>query len=324
MKLPHRRQFLHLAAGVAALPAVSRIASAQTYPTRPVRLVVATGPGTPVDVIARLIGPTLSGRLHQPVIVENQPGANGNNAAEAVANSVADGHTLLIVGGAQAINATLYENSKFDLLRDIAPVAGLIRTPLIVAVSPSGPAKSIPELISYAKANPGKLKMAANNAGPQHLAGEQFKIMAGIDMMHVHYRDEPLSLAAVADDQAQVTFATMAVALDAVRAGKVRVLAVTTATRSDVLPDVPTVGEFVPGYVTFGFAGIGAPRNTSGEVIALLNREIKAMLDDPAIKAGLAERALDPFLGSPADFGQLIADVIKMWRTVAKASGVKP
>jgi tripartite-type tricarboxylate transporter receptor subunit TctC len=323
--LGHRRNFLHLAAGAAALPAMSRSAWAQAYPTRPVRWVVGSGAGSPIDVIARLIGPVLSERLGQPLVIENLLGANGNIAAETVANSVPDGYTLLLVGGANAINVTLRESVKFNLLRDIAPVAGLIRTPFIMAVSPSVPARTVPEFIAYAKANPGRVSMAsAGNGTPQHIAGEQFKIMSGVNMVHMPYRDEPLALAAVGDDRAQVIFATMAVSIAAVRTDKVHVLAVTTATRSDVLPDIPTVGEFGPGYVTFGFAGIGIPSNTPVEVIQILNRQVNAALVDPAIKASLSERLLNPFHGSPADFGKLIAEVTEMWGKVVKVAGIEP
>jgi len=314
-----------MAAGAVGLPALSRVARAQTYPTRPVRWVGGGGAGTSIDVIARLVGPALSERLGQPVVIENRPGAHTNIAAEMVANSVPDGYTLLLVGGANAINVTLYENLKFNLLRDIAPVAGLIRTPFIMVVSPSITARNIPELIAYAKSNPGKINMASPGNGlPQHLAGEQFKMMTGIDMVHVPYRNEPLAVAAVGDDRAQVIFATMAVSIDAVRANKVRVLAVTTAGRSDVLPDVPTVGEFVPGYENFGFAGIGVPTNTSAEVVEILNYQVNAALNDPAIKARLSDLLLIPFHGSPADFGKLIADVTETWGKVIKVAGIKP
>ena len=289
MKLP-RRKFLHLAAGAAALPAVSRVAWAQAYPTRPVRIIVGLPPGGATDIVARLIGQWLSERLGQPFVIENRPGAGTNIGTEAVVRAPPDGYTLLLVGRRNAINATLYDKLNFNFIRDIAPVAGIIRVPLVMVVNPSVPAKTVPEFIAYAKANPGKINMASAGIGtPGHVAGELFKMMAGVDMVHVPYRGAAPALTDLLGGQVQVMFGTTVSSIEHIRAGKLRALAVTTATRSEALPDIPTVGEFVPGYEASAVFGIGAPRNTPAEIVDKLNKEINAALADPKIKARLAD-----------------------------------
>jgi tripartite-type tricarboxylate transporter receptor subunit TctC len=323
MKLP-RRNFLHLAAGAASLPAVSRIASAQAYPTRPVRIIVASGPGGAPDIVARLMGPWLSERLGQQFVVDNRPGGGSNIGTEVVVRAPADGYTLLMVGTPGAINATLYDKLNFVFLRDIAPVAGIIRFPLVMAVHPSVPAKKVPEFVAYAKANPGKISMGSPGVGTSpHVAGELFKMMAGVDMVHVPYRGGAAVLSDLLGGQVQVLFGTTSLTVEQIRTAKLRALAVTTATRSEVLPDVPTVGEFVPGYEASGWYGIGAPKGTPVEIIDMLNKEINAALGDPKMKARLADLGGTPLLGSPADFGKLIADETEKWATVVKFAGVK-
>jgi len=320
-----RRQFLRLVAGAAALPVVSRIARAQTYPTRPVRIIVGFPPGGPGDILARLTGQWLSERLGHPFIIENRPGAGGNVATEAVVNASPDGYTLLLVNAANAINATLYEKLKYDFIRDIAPVAGIIRVPLVLEVNPSLPVKTVPELIAYAKANPAKLNMAsAGNGTPQHVSGELFKMMAGVDMTHVPYRGSAPALADLLGGQVQVMFDTMPASIEYLRAGKLRPLAVTTATRSESLPDIPTVADFVLGYESSAFYGVAAPKNTPAEIIDKLNREINAALADPRTNARLVALGGTPFTGSPADFGKLIADETEKWAKVVKFAGIKP
>jgi tripartite-type tricarboxylate transporter receptor subunit TctC len=323
MKLP-RRNFLHLAAGAAALPAISRIARAQAYPTQPVRIIVGVAAGGPTDILARLLAQWLSERLGQQFLVENRPGAGTNIATEAVVRAPADGYTLLFVGPASAINATLYDKLSFNFLRDIAPVAGFLRGPTVLVVNPSVPAKSVPELIAYAKANPGKLNFASagNGTGP-HMFGELFKLMAGVDMVHVPYRSGGAALTGLLGGQVQVLFDSPVVAMEHIKSGKVRALAVTTATRSDVLPDIPTVGDFVPGYEASAFWGVGAPRNTPAEIIDRLNKEINAGLADPKIKAQLADLGGTPLPGSPADFAKLIADDTEKWAKVIRAANIK-
>jgi tripartite-type tricarboxylate transporter receptor subunit TctC len=282
LKLPHRRQFLHLAAGVAALPLVSRIARAQAYLTRPVRLIVGFTPGSAPDIIARLMGQWLSERLGQQFLFENRPGAGGNIGTEMVVRAPADGYTLLMVGGWNAINATLYDKLSFNFLRDIAPVAGIIRERIVMVVHPSFPAKTVPEFIAYAKANPGKVTMASpGNGSSPHVSGELFKMMTGIDMTHVPYRGGGQVMTDLIAGQVQVSFIGLSVAIEHIKSGKLRALAVTAATRSDVLPDIPAVGEFVPGYEASAFFGVGAPRNTPAEIIDKLNKEISAGLSDP-------------------------------------------
>jgi tripartite-type tricarboxylate transporter receptor subunit TctC len=324
MKLP-RRAFLHLAAGAAALPAVSRLAWAQAYPTRPVRIIVGAAPSGSFDIMARLIGQRLSEQLGQPFVIDNRPGAVGNIATEAVVRSPADGYTLLLVGAPHAINATLYDKLNFNFIRDIAPVAGIIREPLVMAVNPSVPARTVPEFIAYAKANPAKISMAsAGNGTPSHVSGELFKMMAGVNMVHVPYRGGGPALPDLLAGQVQVMFPSMSSSIEYVRTGKLRALAVTTATRSDALPQVSTVNDFVPGFEATLWTGIGAPKNTPADIVDKLNREINAGLADPTIKARLADLGGTPLVGSPADFGKLIADETEKWAKVIKSAGIKP
>jgi tripartite-type tricarboxylate transporter receptor subunit TctC len=289
MKLP-RRQFLQLAACAAALPAVSRMARAQAYPTRPVRMIVGVTPGSAPDIVARLVGQWLSERLGQQFLVENRPGAGTNIGTEVVVRAPADGYTLLLVGAPNAINTTLYDKLSFNFLRDIAPVAGISRERIVMVVHPSFPAKTVPEFIAYAKANPGKVTMASpGNGSSPHVSGELFKMMAGIDMIHVPYRGGGQVMTDLIAGQVQVSFIGLTVAIEHIRSGKLRALAVTAATRSDVLPDIPTVSDFVPGYEASAFWGVGAPRNTPPEIIDKLNKEINAVLSDPEPKRRLAE-----------------------------------
>ena len=324
MKLP-RRRFLHLAAGAAALPAASRIARAQAYPSRPVRIVVPFAAGGSTDIIARLIGQWLSERLGQQFVIENRPGAGSNIGTEVVVNAPPDGYTLLLVGASSAINATLYEKLNFNFLRDITPVSGIISIPFIMAVNPSFPAKTVSEFIAYARANPGKVNMASGGNGTAgHLSGELFKMMAGINMVHVPYRGEAPALTDMLGGQVQAMFGTMPASIEYVRAGKLRPLAVTSARRSELLPDLPTVGDFVPGYETSAWQGIGAPKNTPAEIINKLNKEINAGLADPKIKTRVADMGGTVLAGSPADFGKLIADETEKWGKVVKFSGAKP
>jgi tripartite-type tricarboxylate transporter receptor subunit TctC len=324
MKLP-RRRFLHLAAGAAVLPAVLRSAMAQTYPTHPVRWIVGYPPGGATDIAARLMGQWLSERLGQPFVIENRPGASGNIGTETVANAPPDGYTLLLVNAGNAINTTLYDKLNFNFIRDIAPVAGIIRVPLVMQVNPSVPAKTVPEFIAYAKANPGKLNMAsAGNGTPQHVSGELFKMMAGVDMTHVPYRGSAPALTDLLGGQVQVVFDTTLASIEYIRTGRLRALAVTTATRLEVLPDVPTVGEFVPGYEASGWYGMGAPKNTPAEIIGKLNREVNAGLADPKMKARLADLGGTVFASSPAEFGKLIAEETKKWGKVIKTANIKP
>jgi tripartite-type tricarboxylate transporter receptor subunit TctC len=323
MKLP-RRQFLHLATGAAALSGISRIARAHAYPSRPVRIIVGFTAGGNFDLTARLISQWLSQRLGQQFIVENRPGASTNIATEAVVRAPADGYTLLLGGAVNAINATFYERLNFDFIRDIAPVASLIRFPNVIDLNPSFPAKTIPEFIAYAKANPGKVNMASSGKGTsQHLSGELFKMMTGVNLIHVPYRGAPQALSDLVGGQVQVSFDPLPPAIELIRSGKVRALAVTTATRSEALPDVPTVGEFVPGYEASGWNGIVAPRNTPVEVIQKLNNEINAALADPGTKAKLADLGGIVVAGSAADFGKLITDETEKWGKVIKFAGIK-
>ena len=324
MKLP-RRKFLRLAAGAAALPAVSHFAWAQTYPTRPVRLVVGFPPGGGTDITARLIGQWLSERLGQQLVIENRPGAGSNIATEGIVRAAADGYTLLLVSAAHAINATLYERLNYNFLRDIAPVAGVIRVPNLMEVNPSLPPKSVPEFIAYAKANPGKVNYASGGNGTaQHLAGELFKTMTGVDMVHVPYRGDAPALTDLIGGQVQVMFGNMPSSIEHIRAGKLRPLAVTTAARSEALPDLPPVGDFVPGYEASTWQGLGAPGNTPAEIVDKLNKEINAALSDPKIKARLADLGGTVLSGSPADFGRLIANETEKWGTVIRAANIKP
>jgi tripartite-type tricarboxylate transporter receptor subunit TctC len=323
MKLP-RRNFLHLAAGAAALSAMSRAATAQAYPTRPVRVVVGFSAATGADILARLIGQWLSERLDQQVVIENRPGAGTNIATEAVVRSAPDGYTLLAVSPANAINATLYEKLNFNFIRDIAPVASIMRTPNVMLVNPSVPAKSVPEFIAYAKANPGKISFAsAGNGSGSHMSGELFKMKTGVDMVHVPYRGGGPALTDLLGGQVQLMFPGTTASITYVRAGTLRPLAVTTATRSELLPDIPTVGDFVPGYESSILDGVGAPKNTPLEIIDRLNKEINAGLADPKMKARLADLGGTPLLGLPADFGKLIAEETEKWAKVVKFSGAK-
>ena len=323
MKLP-RRQFLHLAAGAAALPAVSRFAWAQAYPARPVRLIVPAPAGGGYDIVARLMSQFLSESLGQPFVVENRPGAGTNIGTETVVRAPADGYTLLLVAAANAINATLYENLKFNFIRDIAPVAGIMRVPNVVVVNPSVPTRTVPEFIAYAKANPGKINMAsAGNGTTSHVAGELFKMMAGVDMVHVPYRGGGPALTDTLGGQTQVYFPPLAPSIEYIRARKVRALAVTSATRSKALPDIPTVDDFVPGYEASQWYGIGLPQNTPPEIIGKLNKEINAALVDPTMKARLSDLGGTALSGSPAEFGKLIADETEKWGKVVKFAAIK-
>jgi tripartite-type tricarboxylate transporter receptor subunit TctC len=320
-----RRRFLRVAAGAAALPAVSRIARAQTYPSRPVRWIVGFAAGGPAEILARLIGQWLSERLGQPFVIENRPGAGSNIATEAVARAPADGYTILLVTTANAVNATLYDKLNYEFMRDIAPVAGLIRVPVVVEVNPSVPAGTIPELIAYAKAHPQTLNMgSAGNGTVQHIAGELFKMMTGVDIVHVPYRGQAPALIDLIGGQVQVMFDSMPASIEYVRTGKVRALAVATATRSPALPDVPTVSDFVPGFEASAWYGVAAPRNTPAEIVEKLNAEINAAFADPKIKARLADLGGMVLAGSPADFGKLIAEETEKWAKVVKFSGAKP
>jgi len=323
MKLP-RRNFLHLAAGAAALPVASRIARAQTYPSRPVRIIVGFAAGGPVDIIARLISQWLSERLGQQFMVENRPGAGSNIGTEAVVRAPADGYTLLLITSTNAINTTLYAKLNFNFVRDIEPVASLLRTTHIMAVHPSVPAKTVPEFIAYAAANPGKINIASGGIGSApHIYGELFKTMTGVDLVQVHYRGVGPALVDLLAGQVQVIFVNSAASIEYIRVGRLRALAVTTATRSEALPDVPTVSEFVPGYEASGWHGIGSPKSTPTEVIDKLNREINTALADAKIKAQLADLGSTVLAGSPADFSKLIADETEKWSKVIRAANIK-
>jgi tripartite-type tricarboxylate transporter receptor subunit TctC len=315
---------LHLAAGAAALPAVSRVARAQAYPTRPVRIVVGLAPGGTNDIVARLMGQWLSERLGQPFVIDNRPGAASNIATEAVARAAADGYTLLLSSVNNAISATLYERLNFNFIRDITAVAGILRTPNVMVVNPSVPAKSVPEFIAYAKANPGKLNMASPGNGTSlHVVGELFKMMTGVNMVHVPYRGGGPALTDLLGGQVQVYFTGTVSSIEYIKTGRLRALAVTTATRSEALPDVPTVSEFVPGYEASGWFGVGAPKSTPTEIIDKLNNEVNAALADPKMKARLADVGGSALSGSPADFGKLIADETEKWAKVIKFAGIK-
>jgi tripartite-type tricarboxylate transporter receptor subunit TctC len=324
MKLP-RRQFLHLAAVAAALPALSRVASAQTYPTKPVRLVVGYAAGGVNDILARLIGQWLSEHLGQPLIIENKPGAGSNIATETVVRSPADGYTLLLVSAANAINATLYDKLNFNFIRDIAPVAGIGRVSNVMVVNPSFPAKTVPEFIAYAKANPGKIAMASAGIGsPQHVGGELFKMMTGVNMVHVPYRGGAPALTDLIGGQVQVYFSSTGSSIEYIKTDKIRPLGVTSAQRSAALPNVPAIGEFVPGYEASAWYGIGAPRSTPGEIVERLNKEVNAGLADPKIKARLAEFGALPLVGSASEFGALLSDETEKWGKVVKFASIKP
>jgi len=323
MKLP-RRNFLHLAAGAATLPAVSRFAWAQTYPTRPVRIIVGFAAGGIADIHARLMGQWLLERLGQPFIIENRPGAGSNIGTEAVVKSPPDGYTLLLATSTNAINATLYDKLSFNFIRDIAPVATISRNAFVMVAHPSMPAKTVPEFIAYAKANPGKINIASAGTGSAgHVFGELFKMMTGINTVHVPYRGAAPALADLVAGQVQAYFAPTTASIEYIRAGKLRALAVTTATRSEALPDIPAVNEFVPGYEASGWSGFGSPKGTPTEVIDKLNKEINAGLADPKIKAQLADLGSPALAGLPADFGKLIADESDKWGKVIRALNIK-
>ena len=320
-----RRQFLHLAAGAAALPAAARIAWAQTYPSRPVRFMVGFGAGGAPDILARLMGQWLSDRLGQPFVVENRVGGSSGIATEAVVQAAPDGQTILLASLANVVNATLYDKLNYNFIRDIAPVGGISRDPNVMVVVPSFPAKTVPEFIAYAKANPGKINMASPGIGSTpHMAGELFKFMTGIDMAHVAYRGSPPAITDLLAGQVQVYFAPISASIEYIKAGKLRPLGVTTAKRADALPDVPAVAEFVPGYEAVAFYGIGAPKNTPPEIVDKLNKEINAGLADATLKKRFADLGSVPFPGPPADFGKLIADETEKWAKVIKFANIKP
>jgi len=324
MKLP-RRKFLHLAAGAAALPALPCVARAQAYPTRPVRIIVPIAAGGNNDIVARRIGQWLSERLGKPFVVENRPGAAGTIGTEAVMKAPGDGYTLLLVAATNATSATLYDKLSYNFIRDIAPVGAISREPQIMLVNPSVPAKTVPEFIAYARANPSKISMASSGIGSiTHLIGELFKMMAGVDLVHVPYRGTAPALNDLLGGQVQVTFSSVPSSIEHVRGGKLRALAMTTATRSEVLPDIPTMSDFLPGYEASNWLGIAAPRTTRVEIVDMLNKEINAALADPTIKARFAELGGTVLPGSPAEFGKLIADETEKWGKVIRAANIKP
>jgi tripartite-type tricarboxylate transporter receptor subunit TctC len=320
-----RRQFLHLAAGAAALPAVSRGAWAQAYPTRPVRIVVTFPAGSASDTLARPMAQWLLGRLGQPFVIDNRPGAGGTIGTEAVVRASADGYTLLLVSGSHMVNVTLYDKLSFNFIRDIVPVAAISLETSVLVVHPSVPAKTVPEFIAYAKANPGKINMASGGIGAvSHVAGELFKMMTGINMVHVPYRGSLAALTDLLAGQVQVYFATTSSVIEYIRAGTLRPLAVTGVTRLEILPDIPTVSEFVPDYEATIWQGIGAPKNTPSEIIGKLNREINAGLADPKMKARLTELGVTAVASSPAEFAKIIADETEKWGKVIRAANIKP
>ena len=323
MKFP-RRTFLHLAAGAAALPSVSRVAWAQSYPTRPVRILVGFAAGQAIDIIVRIVAQSLSDQLGQQFVIENRPGAGGNLAAEVVVRSPADGYTLLAVGMNNMINATLYERLNFNFIRDIAPVASILRAPQVMLVNPSVPARTMPEFITYAKANPGKINMASAGIGsPTHLSGELFKMMTGINMLHVPYRGSPAALTDLIAGQVQVMFDNVASSIEHIRIGRLRALAVTTTTRWEGLPDIPTVSDYVPGFETGGMAGIGTPKGTPPEIVEKLNKGINSAIADVKVKTRLVELGGTVLPGSSGDFEKLIAIETEKWAKVVKFSGAK-
>jgi tripartite-type tricarboxylate transporter receptor subunit TctC len=324
MKLP-RRRFLHLAGAAAGACVLPRVAHAIDYPTRPVRIIVAVAAGGGADIVARVIGQWLSERLGQQFIVENRPGGGTNIGTEMVARAPADGYTLLLVNLTHAINATLYEKLNYNFIRDIAPVAGIIGVSNVVEIHPSVPAKTIPEFIAYAKANPGKINMgSAGNGSSSHMAGELFKMMAGVNLVHVPYRGQGPAMTDLLGGQLQVIFATTPGTTEFVRIGKLHALAVTTATRAEALPEVPPLADFLPGYEASQWYGLGAPKNTPAEIVDRLNREVNAALVDPKMKARLAEFGGTVLPGSPADFGKLVAEETEKWAKVVKFSGARP
>jgi tripartite-type tricarboxylate transporter receptor subunit TctC len=323
VKLP-RRKFLHLAAGAAALPVMPRVALALDYPTRPVRIIVGFAAGGGFDIVARLMGQCLSQRLGEPFLIENRPGANSNIGTETVVRAPPDGYTLLLVGAANAINATFYNKLNFNFIRDIDPIASIVRVSFVMVVNPSFPARIVPEFIAYIKANPGKVNMGSGgNGATEHMAGELFNMMAGINMQHVPYRGVAPALTDLLGGQVQVVFASMPSAIEYVRAGKLRALAVTTVARSEMLPDIPSLGEFLPGYEMSQLYGLGAPRNTSAEIVEKLNREVNAGLADPEMKARFADLGGAVFASSPIDYAKLIAEETDKWAKVIKFAGIK-
>ena len=323
MKHP-RRRFLYLAAGAAALPALPQIAKAQAYPAGPVRFIVGAVAGSTPDILARLLSPWLSEQLGQQFIIENRPGAGGNVGVEVVARSRADGYTILLVAPNSAINATLYDTLSYDFIRDIAPIAAIMRVPNVMEVNPSVPVKTVPEFIAYAKANPSKLNFASpGNGTTAHMAGELFKMMAGVNMIHVPYRGGAPAVADLIAGQVQVSFDTMPTSIEHIRAGKLRALAVTTTGRSEALPDLPTVGDFLPGFEASAWFGVAAPRQTPAQIVDRLNKEINAGLVEPKIRARLTDLGGTPLPGSSADFGKLIADETEKWARVIKFAGIK-
>ena len=322
MKL-QRRQFLQAVTGAAAFAVASRTARAQTYPTRPVRIIVGYPAGGGADIIARLMGQSLSERLGQAFVIENRPGAGGTIAVDSVVRSPPDGYTLLLTGSPDAYNESLYNNLKFNYIRDIAPVAGIIRVPNVMVVHPSFPAKTVPEFIAYAKANPGKINYAGGNGSPQHVCGELFKMMASVEMVHVPYRGGAPALADLLGAQVQVMFDPMPESIEYIRAGKLRALAVTTAARSEALPDVPTVSDFLPGFEATTWFGVGVPKNTPAAIVDRLNNEINAALADPKMRARLADLGGEVLGGSPAQFAKLIADETEKWGKVIRAANIK-
>jgi tripartite-type tricarboxylate transporter receptor subunit TctC len=324
MRFP-RRHFLQLAASAAVLPAMPRLARAQSYPSRPVRWIVGFAAGGPQDIVARLLAQYLSERLGQQFVIENRSGAGGNIGTEAVVRAAPDGYTMLMIGPSATINATLYDNLSFVFLRDIAPVASIMRTSNVMEVHPSFPAKTVAEFIAYAKANPGKINYASAGSGSsQHMAGELFKMMAGIDMVHVPYRGAAPALTDLLAGQVQTMFDNMTSSVEHVRAGRLRGLAVTTAARSEALPDLPIVGDFVPGYEASGIYGIGLPKDTAPDIVDKLNREINASINDPKIKARLSDLGGLILSGTSADFGKVLAEEVEKWGKVVKFSGAKP
>jgi tripartite-type tricarboxylate transporter receptor subunit TctC len=315
---------MHLAAGATALTVLPRVAKAQAYPTRPVRIIVPSAPGGATDIAARLTGQWLSERLGQQFVIENRPGAGTNIGSEAVVRAAPDGYTLLLASTANAVNATLYDKLNYDFIRDIALVAGIIRYPNVLVVHPSFPAKTVPEFIAYANSNSGKINMASpGNGTSPHLAGELFKMMTGVKMLHVPYRGGAPAVTDLLAGQVQTMFGTMPTSIEYIRAGSLRALAVTTTARSEALPDIPTVGDFVPGYEASGWIGIGVPKNTPPEIVEKLNKEINAGLVDPKLKARLADLGGTALAGTPTNFGKLIAVETEKWGKVIKFAGIK-
>jgi tripartite-type tricarboxylate transporter receptor subunit TctC len=324
VKLP-RRRFLHLALGAAALPAAPRLARAQAYPTKPVRMIVTFPPGSVSDTLARPLAQWLQDRLGQPFVIDNRPGAGGTIGTEAAVRASPDGYTLLLVAGAHMVNATLYDKLSFNFIRDIAPIAGTSRESAVLTVNPSVPAKTLPEFIAYAKANPGKINMASAGVGsPSHVTGELFKMMTGVNLQHVPYRGSPPAFTDLIAGQVQVTFQPTSASIAHVRAGTLRALAVTTTTRSELLPDLPSVSEFVPGYEASAVWGLGAPRNTPAEIVDKLNKEINAILADPKFKGRLSDMGVSTLGGSPDDFGKLIAAETEKWGKVVRFENIRP